>query len=46
MLVSGEISQCGVVFPENVFDQKLYEPFILALASRGVTISQKAMFDE
>jgi lysine 6-dehydrogenase len=44
MIVSGEISQRGVVFPENVFDQKLYEPFILALASRGVTISHEVMY--
>ncbi|MDH4217917.1 MAG: saccharopine dehydrogenase NADP-binding domain-containing protein [Candidatus Aminicenantes bacterium] len=44
MIVSGEISQRGVVFPENVFDQELYEPFIQALASRGVAISHKVMY--
>jgi len=44
MIVSGEISQRGVVFPENVFDQELYEPFMQALASRGVAISHKVMY--
>ena len=39
MIMSGQIVQRGVVFPENVFDAELFEPFTAALASRGVTIS-------
>lgn len=41
MIVSGKITQNGVVFPENVFDQELYEPFIEELAVRGVVLSHK-----
>jgi lysine 6-dehydrogenase len=41
MLVSGKITQRGVLFPENVFDDELYEPFIQELAARGVIISHE-----
>ncbi len=39
MIVSGEITQRGVVFPEEIFAGELYEPFIGALESRGVLIT-------
>jgi lysine 6-dehydrogenase len=41
MIMSGQITKRGVVFPENVFDGDLYDPFIEALAARGVTVSHK-----
>lgn len=46
MLVSGKINQRGVLFPENVFDDELYEPFIQELAARGVVISHKVIQDD
>jgi lysine 6-dehydrogenase len=39
MIMSGQIKQRGVVFPENVFDADLYDPFMEALAERGVIVS-------
>jgi lysine 6-dehydrogenase len=39
MIVSGQITQRGVVFPENVFDARLFEPFIKSLADRGVVVT-------
>jgi len=39
MILSGEITQRGVVFPEEIFLGELYVPFIDALKSRGVLIS-------
>jgi len=39
MILNGEITQRGVVFPEEIFLGELYEPFIDALKSRGVFIS-------
>lgn len=39
MIVSGQIAQRGVVFPENVFDADLFEPFVQALAERGVVVT-------
>jgi len=41
MLVSGKITQRGVVFPEEVFDNELYEPFIEELAARRVVVSHQ-----
>jgi lysine 6-dehydrogenase len=41
MIVSGEITKRGVVFPEDIFIGELYEPFIEALKSRGVIILHK-----
>jgi saccharopine dehydrogenase-like NADP-dependent oxidoreductase len=38
MLMSGQITQRGVVFPENVFDADLYDPFMDALEARGVNV--------
>jgi lysine 6-dehydrogenase len=43
MIMSGQISQTGVVFPENVFDADLYEPFMDALSARGVIVSHKVL---
>jgi lysine 6-dehydrogenase len=43
MLVSGKIIQRGVLFPENVFDDALFEPFIQELAARGVVLSHKVI---
>jgi len=39
MILSGEIEQRGIVFPEEIFLGELYKPFIEALKSRGVLIS-------
>jgi lysine 6-dehydrogenase len=44
MIMSGQITQRGVLFPENVFDAELYDPFIEALAARGVYVSQKVVW--
>ncbi len=43
MIMSGQITQRGVVFPENVFDGDLYDLFMDGLAARGVTISHKVV---
>jgi lysine 6-dehydrogenase len=43
MIMSGQIKQRGVVFPENVFDAALYDPFMAALASRGIHVAHKVM---
>ncbi len=39
MILNGEVTQRGVMFPEEIFIGKLYESFIDALKSRGVLIS-------
>ncbi|MGB7295726.1 MAG: saccharopine dehydrogenase C-terminal domain-containing protein [Candidatus Aminicenantales bacterium] len=41
MIVSGQISVRGVVFPESVFDQDLFPLFMEGLRKRGVTISHE-----
>jgi lysine 6-dehydrogenase len=41
MIVEGKITQRGVLFPENVFQGDLFEPFIKALKDRGVVITHK-----
>jgi lysine 6-dehydrogenase len=46
MIMSGQISQRGVVFPENVFDADLFEPFVRALAGRGVVVSHEIGYGE
>jgi lysine 6-dehydrogenase len=43
MIMSGQIKQRGVVFPENVFDGDLYDLFIEALAARGVVVSHEVI---
>jgi lysine 6-dehydrogenase len=39
MILNGEITQRGVLFPEEIFLGELYDPFIDALKSRDVLIS-------
>jgi len=41
MIVSGQVSARGVVFPEGVFDQDLFPAFMEGLRKRGVDISHK-----
>ena len=41
MIMNGEITKRGVVFPEEIFLGELYEPFIDALKSRGVLVSHQ-----
>jgi lysine 6-dehydrogenase len=41
MIMNGEITKRGVVFPEEIFIGELYEPFIDALKSRGVLVSHQ-----
>jgi lysine 6-dehydrogenase len=43
MIISGEITQKGAVFPENVFDTDLYAPFMHGLAARGVTVTHEVV---
>ena len=45
MIMSGQITQRGVVFPENVFDGDLYDPFMSGLASRGVVVTHKTSLE-
>lgn len=42
MIMSGQIGHRGVVFPEEVFNAELYDPFMDALALRGVHVSHEA----
>ncbi len=39
MIVEGKIAKRGVLFPENVFQDDLFEPFLEALKERGVVIT-------
>jgi len=39
MIVEGKIIKRGVLFPENVFQGDLFEPFIKALKNKGVVIT-------
>jgi hypothetical protein len=39
MIASGQITQTGVVFPEQVFNEKLFLPFVEELEKRGVNLS-------
>lgn len=43
MIMSGQITQRGVLFPENVFGADLYDPFMDALAARGVCVSHEVV---
>lgn len=43
MIISGQITQRGVLFPENVFGADLYDPFMDALAARGVCVSHEVV---
>jgi len=39
MIVSGQVSTRGVVFPERIFDQDLFPAFMEGLRKRGVAVS-------
>lgn len=41
MIASGEISQRGVVFPEDVFQGSLFKPFVRELKKRGIAIKHR-----
>jgi lysine 6-dehydrogenase len=41
MIVSGQVSTRGAVFPEQVFDQNLFPVFVEGLKKRGVAISHR-----
>jgi saccharopine dehydrogenase-like NADP-dependent oxidoreductase len=41
MIVSGQVSARGVVFPEGVFDRDLFPVFVEGLRKRGVVISHE-----
>jgi lysine 6-dehydrogenase len=43
MIMSGKIEKRGVLFPENVFDGDLYDPFMAELTARGVTVSHEVV---
>ena len=45
MIVSGEIAQKGSFFPEDIFHDELYQPFIDQLEKRGVIITHKVRSD-
>ncbi len=46
MLVSGRITQRGVVFPESIFGAELYKPFVEELDERGVILSHKIIQED
>jgi saccharopine dehydrogenase-like NADP-dependent oxidoreductase len=39
MIASGKIKHKGSLFPEDVFQDELFEPFLIELGSRGVTVT-------
>lgn len=41
LIASGRISERGSLFPEQIFQGDLYQPFIQALKERGVTVTHK-----
>lgn len=46
MIVSGQITQHGSLFPENIFHADLFHPFMDALRERGVSITDKVLSDK
>lgn len=46
MIAEGQIKRRGVLFPENVFDDGLYDPFITELGKRGVTVKHSQLPEE
>ena len=46
MIAKGEITERGVLFPENVFQGDLFEPFMNALKERGVVINHEIVNSE
>jgi lysine 6-dehydrogenase len=45
MIVSGQISQTGSLFPEDIFHDKLYQPLIDELEKRGVVVTHEEKAD-
>jgi len=43
MIMSGQITHRGVVFPENVFDSDLYDAFMERLAALGVIVTHEVV---
>lgn len=43
MIAEGQITRRGVLFPEHVFDDELYDPFIAELGKRGVTVKHSQL---
>ncbi len=46
MIVSGQISQTGSLFPEDIFHDQLYKPLMDELEKRGVVITHKVKSDK
>ena len=46
MIASGRILHRGSLFPEDVFQDEVYNPFMNALKERGVVVSHKVISDE
>lgn len=45
MIISGKIAQKGSLFPEDIFHDELYQPFIDQLEKRGVIITHEVKSD-
>ena len=45
MIASGKIAQRGSLFPEEIFQSELYQPFMDALKERGVIVTHKVISD-
>ena len=43
MIASGQISQKGSLFPENIFQSELFDSFIKGMGKRGVYITHKTL---
>ena len=46
MIAAGKITHRGSLFPEDIFQDKLYNPFMEALQERGVIISHKVISED
>ena len=46
MIAAGKITRRGSLFPEDIFQDKLYNPFMEALQERGVIISHKVISED
>jgi lysine 6-dehydrogenase len=45
MIVSGQISQTGSLFPEDIFHDELYQPIMDELEKRGVAVTHEVKSD-
>jgi lysine 6-dehydrogenase len=45
MIASGQINQTGSLFPEDIFHDELYKPFIEELEKRGVVVTHEVKAD-